>query len=86
MADILKHGSKYRYAKCFNCDAEFGFLEKEITRKDSGTHPDFFGETHFYAEEYMVCPECNRILYIKKVLDGKDILKDEYKICWLDKE
>lgn len=86
MADILKHGSKYRYAKCFNCSAEFGFLEKEITRRDNDTHPDVFGEAHFYTEEYMVCPECNRILYIKKVLDGKDILKDEYKICWLDKK
>lgn len=82
MAKIIKHGNKYQYAECSGCGTIFGFLEKEIVKKSGGD--DYFGEAHFYNETYVVCPECDKRLYIKKILDGGNILKSEDKIRYIN--
>ena len=64
MIRILAHGK--RYTQCHKCGCVFEFEHEDIESKTID-----FGEPKFaFKSEYVTCPDCGTIVYIKEVEAG----------------
>lgn len=66
---VIKHGKSYHEIKCSECEAVFGYLDKEIVKKDSAS---VLGPDWSY-EEYIKCPECEEHITLFLNINGEII-------------
>jgi DNA-directed RNA polymerase subunit RPC12/RpoP len=69
---VIKHGKSYNEIKCKHCKAVLGYTEKDM-KKDFKTG-EYLGEFYTIETTYITCPECNKIIHLKKLIDGKESL------------
>lgn len=64
MPKIIQHGDTYHEIQCRKCKAVIGYLDKEVKKEYVG-----IGE-NWCTETYLECPECDKFLFYKKIVNG----------------
>lgn len=70
---VIEHGKNYNEATCPFCKCKMGYLNKDIcvvAYADNWVHSSRHG--------YLICPECNRHIYVWGSLDSG--YRDVYKL------
>ena len=66
---VIKHGKTYSEITC-QCKAVLGYTEKDI-KKEFRTE-EYAGDFHTIEKTYITCPECNKQICLKYLIDGKE--------------
>lgn len=67
---VIEHGRTYDMITCVHCKAVLGYTLKDI-KKDYRTE-EYAGDFHTIEKTYITCPECNKQIYLKYLIDGKE--------------
>jgi ribosomal protein S27E len=59
MIKVLKHGEAIKEVTCKHCGALLSYALSDKALKTS-----FSPEGLFYSEEYITCPDCNRVIVL----------------------
>ena len=66
---VIEHGKTYNEITC-QCKAVLGYTKKDI-KKDFWTET-YAGDFHTVENIYITCPECNKQICLKYLIDGKE--------------
>lgn len=68
--EVIKHGNTYKEVECQKCGALLSYCKADVKEinKDEET---FYGDWHYYIEEYITCPECDKRIILYKNVDGE---------------
>jgi ribosomal protein S27E len=59
MIKVLKHGEAIKEVTCKHCGAVLSYAISDIASKTSYSFDGLF-----YSEEYISCPDCNRVIVL----------------------
>lgn len=65
---VLRHGNTYKEIECGKCGALLSYCNGDIITWTNRC--DYFGEMHCVARQFIKCPECNRQITLRYLVDG----------------
>lgn len=75
--EVLKHGNTYKEVECPKCGALLSYCKSDVKvdnkTRYAETGYNFYTATCHIEKTYITCPECKRMIILKKTLDGEEM-------------
>ena len=68
--EVLRHGNTYKETECSECGALLSYCGSDI--KKGYINESLFNIWHNVYTEYVICPECNIMIKLKRIIDGDE--------------
>ena len=69
--EVLRHGNTYKEIECNECGALLSYCDRDIKKAHISEY--HFDTWHDVYTKYVVCPECDAMIKLERLVDGEDL-------------